>query len=92
MTLPGFGAESALSHAARPYRLDPGSAAIAAQTAVIPQQSLWPPGTPIYSCYPGCTWGPPMVQTCCAWVCRWWAVFPICYRTCFRQMAPLCPR
>jgi hypothetical protein len=91
MTLPAFDAELALeSHALR--RTFPGPTTTGDPQAVIPQQSLFPPGTPLYTCSPPCTWGPPLLQLCCAVICVPVWSGEICYQSCYRRIAPQCPR
>jgi len=91
MTIPGFSAELGLSEPARSYRSAPRSRAATGEAVVSPEQSLFPPGALVYTCSPPCTWGPPMLQTCCAEICLplgpW---FERCFPTCFTQMAPRC--
>jgi hypothetical protein len=90
MTLPGFGAELALDNPASRHTFR-GSTTSDGLRAVIPQQLLFPPGTPIYTCSPPCTWGPPQVQVCCAVICFQLGV-RVCLPICYRRLAPLCPR
>lgn len=86
MKMPGFSAELAFSEPAQPYR--PASAQkTAREPLVAPQQVLIPPGTLVFTCSP-CTWGPPMIQICCAQLCL---PFGPCFPICFTRMAPLCP-
>jgi len=93
MAIPSFTAESSLEVGRRRYR--PAAHGISGRPAagIAPAQSLFPPGTPIYTCSPPCTWGPPMTQTCCADICfsiPW--LGQVCFPTCFTKSAPLCPQ
>jgi len=87
MHIPGFTAEAALNNSPATYR-STGNSRREISALVSPQQTLFPPGTPVFTCSPSCTWGPPMVQTCCAEICIFGSCFPIC----FTKMAPLCPQ
>jgi hypothetical protein len=88
MTIPGFDAERALPKSnGLPHSVLP-STTLKNRLAVIPQQLLFPPDTPIFTCSPPCTWGPPQTQVCCAVICWGQLCFPICYA----QSAPQCPR
>lgn len=90
--MPEFSAELALAETTRTYRLGSTPKAATGRSGVRPEQMLFPPGTPVYRCSPPCTWGPPLVQTCCAEICfsvPW--LGQICIPNCFTQMAPRCP-
>jgi hypothetical protein len=90
--MPGFSAELGLPRSVRPHGSAPTSKAATGNSLVSPEQTLFPPGTPVYACSPWCTWGPPMVQTCCAEICFSLPfVGQFCFPTCFTQMAPRCP-
>lgn len=93
MRIPEFNADLALSETIRSRRPAPAAAqTLRSETMVRPQQTLFPPGTPIYTCTPPCTWGPPMIQTCCAEICFQLPFFgQSCFPTCFTKMAPRCP-
>jgi hypothetical protein len=93
MTIPSFTAENSLGRAITRYRLRLAAGGLSSCSAIAPAQSLFPPGTPIYTCSPPCTWGPPMTQTCCAEICFYLPfVGQICIPNCFTRSAPLCPQ
>jgi hypothetical protein len=91
MTIPGFSAERSLGRATTLYRSAASGLRRRSAVGITPAQSLFPPGTPVYTCSPPCTWGPPMTQTCCADICFFLPWGPICFRNCFTRLAPLCP-
>jgi hypothetical protein len=93
MTIPGFLAEGALSKTTGRYWSAASGLGGRPMRGITPAQSLFPPGTPIYTCSPPCTWGPPMTQTCCAEICFYFpSVGRICFPQCFTRTAPLCPQ
>jgi hypothetical protein len=92
MSVPGFTPENSFGKAQTRYRSAVRGLSGRSTAGIAPAQTLFPPGTPIYTCSPPCTWGPPMTQTCCAEICFYFPWGPICFPNCFTRPAPLCPQ